>query len=265
MKTHTTAYIFLSICLLSSLCAIRAENNIEYNVPVSGIYDRHAIMSSEKLFAAAVEADSVGDKNKAIALYSLIMGRANDKVSNSEKKICAKAADAVGIIYFGLYNFTKALKMFVLAQEICEDIGDKDYKISIGNNIGVLYSTFQDYTTAISYFEDFYENKQKNKQYKEAGYALNNIISSAIVARDTMAIGKYLEYTGLKCFENNDVVKYSNLIGNAFIASEKKEFETSLEYAKRSLSISNKIDSKELLTNRLLCFSCHYVDRKSVV
>lgn len=258
----------ITLCLLTSVLvffafgmhSVNAENIKDFtDKHASGIYGQHALMSNADLYVLASHADSIGNKNKAIALYTLIMGRSKNTDGKDDKLICAKAANATGIIYFNFYNYSKALKMFLQARDICKQIGDEDFRISIGNNIGVLYSTFQEYSSALEYFEEFYENHYKNDRYREAAYALNNIISSAVVAQDTVAINKYLKYTFEECFSANEVVTYTKSIGSAFVALERKDYASALVHSKLALKLSYAYDSNELFKRRMLCSALQYL------
>lgn len=249
--------IFICLTLIYSFNTLESNTFRLEKDYISKIHHQYTELSSDSIMNAALKENSIGNKNKAFILYTLLVNRYEENLPSAEKKLCAKAANSMGIMYADLYNYSKGLKMYLLAEKICNEIEDLSYKTFINNNMGIIYCVFQDYEKASEYFEEFFNYQIQHKQYDVAGEAFNNLIFCAIDSKNTLALQKYLPKAEIIFKNGNFTVDYAYFMGKSAYFNWTNQIDSSLIYAKQSLELA----LKDPQTKKRICVAHQQIAR----
>ncbi|MEG2239423.1 MAG: tetratricopeptide repeat protein, partial [Bacteroidales bacterium] len=115
---------------------------------------------------------SKGANDSAMICYSLIYNSRMNQEDTSSKKIVCKALNRASNIYFYHCDYKSSIQLLLMALQICDEIGYKEYVASVYNNIGSVYFQFKDNKKAKKYYE--LSNKNSHNAYF-SGVVLNNL------------------------------------------------------------------------------------------
>ena len=168
---------------------------------------------------------------------------------NKQKEI-SDVLNNIGLSYYSLSNYFKALDYFIKSLKIKEEIGDKQSIAKSLNNIGVVYKTFGNYSKAIEYLKRSLVIKEEINDQLGIAQTLNNI---GVIHKDMGNFRHSLEYTrrALEIYEKlnnkNGIASAYNNIGIAFESLNDINF--ALEYYYKSLRIKEELNDKKGIGN----------------
>lgn len=135
-----TAYAFVNISDLKN----KYERLININKSRNDI----------ELQALGDSALNAGDVEKALVYYMLICARADTTLPVDKLRTCVDSHIKIGNIYFFSGNYTNALDFYLKGFELSDSSPDKPYLGILYNNLGNVYSIFQEHEQAIRQYEE---------------------------------------------------------------------------------------------------------------
>lgn len=232
----------------------------------------------------------VGDYNKAIGFFIKAKDIFEDEIQSSvnQKEIqlgLAKSYGSLGIVFSEQSNYAKALRYYLKALKIYENLGEEVSCGKLYNNIGVVYKSQHSDFKALEYF--IKANKIQTKfQDSNSGITLTNIANIYLnqknldkafeyynLAKQSLdknpnprALGEWYNNMGLFYKANNQFDKAEESWKNSILAFqsiddkfgladtyiflgqfflEKKDFDKALVSTKSALDLANEIDVLE--------------------
>jgi CHAT domain-containing protein/Tfp pilus assembly protein PilF len=204
-----------------------------------------------KAYSKGKELRSSGQNNESIAQFELAIDQAR-KIESPEHEL--KCLRQLSSNYFQLEAIKDFYALNIRALELAQKINHRQETGRCLNNIGLFYWKSNNYSKALARFEESLTITREFKDEEDESAYLNNI---AIVYKD---IGNYdlsLEYLmqalqiDMKLKEDNGILIDLNNIGAIFrnrgeLSGNKNDFQTSLDYYKKSFDISRRIRNKKL-------------------
>lgn len=107
-----------------------------------------------------------GHQDTALVYYMVVCNRMDDKLSEEDKKQCAKAFLKKGNIYYMKGGFADALKAYFNGLRIIKTCKNQHGIGRFYNNIANVYCMFNDYNKAYAYYNTGYKycNKLRDRQ-----------------------------------------------------------------------------------------------------
>src|ERR1035437_38395 len=106
---------------------------------------------------------------------ALALAQKQVPVTFGVKKSIAQANNLIGIIYFNQGNYPEALKSYLIALKIKEEVGDKKGIAASYNNIGNIYFSQNNYPDALKNFETALKIWEEIKDKYGISASYNNI------------------------------------------------------------------------------------------
>ena len=190
--------------------------------PASGAEARpldYALMAgtpARELFTKAGEYQKMNDADTAMAYYLYTIGAPDIDSSEENRLICAKAYTELGKAYFNIGHYSKAFDAFANAIRICEAQGFNALIPHIYNNLGSIYSTWNDREQGLHYFRKAFEMTDSATQPELYRKLLINMIG-AECGNNNLKSAEY--YYGLLCrIDDSDrMTEYFKLINRGLI------------------------------------------------
>jgi len=158
----------------------------------------------------------------------------------------AKVYNLLGLVYWNLSDYQKALEYYSKALQINEEIGKKDGIATNLGNIGIVYQNLSDYPKAIEYFSKALHIND------EIGYKIGtarNLGNIGVVYSNLSDYLKSLEYYSKALHINEEIGNKGGIavnlgyIGNVYMRLS--EYLKALEYCSKSLQINEETGNKE--------------------
>ncbi|MCD4702140.1 MAG: tetratricopeptide repeat protein [Candidatus Aegiribacteria sp.] len=181
------------------------------------------------------------------------------KLEIDEDRDKSSALNIVGVTYWRMGKYDKALECYLKALNILEDSGDNSGTAPVLNNIGIIYNTMGDRKKALDYYNKSIKICEELDDKKGLANSFNN---AGNIYRKSGESDKALKYyqKALKIRENsNDKRGFSHTLTNiGTVYQDLKKFDKSLEYFLRSLRIEEETEDRLALVNTLLSVSIIY-------
>lgn len=132
-------------------------------------------------------------KDSALICYTLVAGKYDANMTNSEKTTCAYALFRSGNIHFMMYSYVRAQDMYFRSLEICEECKCDSLVPRICNNLGNVYSTFNDYKKAETWYKRAYDGVQESSDSLLKQTLLRNLIGLYCNLNDNDTLAFYLK------------------------------------------------------------------------
>ncbi|MBK9284537.1 MAG: tetratricopeptide repeat protein [Sphingobacteriaceae bacterium] len=178
--------------------------------------------------------------NQRISFWDSLLAKAENLQNIS---LQSKLTDKIGLLYYQVSNFQKAMQYWVLNLKLSERIGDPNEISESLNNVGYLYYCRGDIPKCLDYYHRSLKIKEKIGNRYSVAASLNNIGAVYLQQQDLENALKYM----LRCLE---IIEGSNEKGNivsvmlnlASIYKEMGEYNKSLTYNYKSLKLSEEIN-----------------------
>jgi len=194
----------------------------------------------------------IGKQALQLATTLLTNQSVNEFVKKTTQKALAKAYGNIGLAYYLKGEYAISLEYQFRAQELRENIGDKDGLTNTYNNIGVVYRNQGDHPKALEYyFKALKLNVEQGKSDKTA-HNLNNI---GLVYNDQKDFEQALKYYNEALLVNqklNNQIEIGNNLNNMGIVwYEKGNHKKALEYYFKALKVNEGIENFAESANNL--------------
>lgn len=162
--------IFLCLFLFSFSNTFANQELIDQlKKEVNSLDGRAKIKKINELSATMIAANQALEAKRYV-LQAMDLAKATD-----EKAELAKAIDNLGLIYQAKLDYANAMKKFVAALKICNELGNEKGIASCKNNIGRLFFLQEDTKNAISNLEEALTIRQKIRDYNGAAETNKNL------------------------------------------------------------------------------------------
>ena len=164
---------------------------------------------------------------------------------NNAKGI-ASSLNNMGLIYYEIKNYNKALEYYERSLKLKLNIDDKIGIASSLNNIGIIHLVLDNYEKALEYYEKSLKIRSEIDDKLGIGSSLTNIGIAHTKLKNYNKALKYLSESVKKDKEINNKRGVTNTlinIGNLFF--EQHNYPEAIINIKASLKISEEIDLKE--------------------
>ncbi|MEO7802060.1 MAG: tetratricopeptide repeat protein, partial [Ginsengibacter sp.] len=163
----------------------------------------------------------------------------------------AYCTNALGNVYFGVGDYSKALDMYLESLKMKEAIKEKAHSIGVTYfNIANVYTEQEDYKHALSYL---FKTKAIDEKVNDSGGILFDLYSlSSIYLRMTMADSAL--YYIKEAYELAGRLKDKNMIGAILnnygeISAFKKDMPAAIDYYQQSIVYVKAINDNEVLSS----------------
>jgi len=198
----------------------------------------------------------------ALLCYSILINTPVKNMGIEQQQRIVEAHNKTGIIYLNLCDYRTAYEFFIKALILCEKVNYESYKARINNNIGNVYSSFNQYDMAKLHYS---KAMQLSKDSIMKMIVLNNLATIELEngKRDTAFL--YLKEAFQISKQNNDIHLYGILNNIALYYQKETQYDSafnyfrlSLEEAKKNSKIENEAEALTNLGN--LFFAIHNTD-----
>lgn len=192
-------FCFLIILSIIPILKISATTLCEYD----SIMTYLAEISSDKIIELADSAEK-SDTRTALVMWLTLCHRFNDQLPDDEIQRISYAHLRAGNIHYSRNNYTNALELFIKGLKISEQSKAKRYLMHFYNNIGNVYSVFEEYEKGINYFNKGLEIWNGCPEESQSAYnILVNITGMHAYLNNTeKAKQHYLQLMSLKGFNS---------------------------------------------------------------
>lgn len=118
-------------------------------------------MSIDKLISIGDSVAENGNPDDAVVYYMVACSRSDDSLSKEDARLCAMAHLSAGRIFYRNYSYARALEFFVKGLKVYESAGGGKDLCRFYNNIGTIYSVFQDFEKGLEYYKTGYHLARK--------------------------------------------------------------------------------------------------------
>ncbi len=160
----------------------------------------------------------------------------------------ASTLNNIGVLYSDMGDLDKSLDHYERSLAIKEKLGDSLGMASTINNIGVIYKGKNDFEKALEYYQRCYNIENRLGKESNLCSTLNNIaVAYKNLGNLQLAEEKALQSLsiGIKYDLPWDLATSNNIL--AIISFEKKDFNKSVNYAKKAIENANKFNGKNEL------------------
>ncbi|MBI4646681.1 MAG: tetratricopeptide repeat protein [Bacteroidia bacterium] len=190
---------------------------------------------------------------KCISIY--------EKVEDKDiKEQLSSVYNAIGILYYYLADYDKALNYYFKSIKVDEQRGYKQGIASAYNNIGIIYNIQGNYQKALEYY---FKSLGINKEVENKGgiaTAFNNI---GEIYREVGKLDKALEYYFKSLEAHKDERNFdgmSTAYGNVGLVYQNKgELDTALKYHLKGLELQEKTGNKFSLAESYISIGSFYI------
>ncbi len=170
----------------------------------------------------------------------------------SDKKSESNALNSIGISYYILSDYPKAIEYFGKSAKVSGDISDKKAVVKSLNNIGVIYQILGKYDKALKYYNKSLVMKKDLGDKRGIAKTLSNI---AVIYQDLNDNDHALEFNrkALEIYKKfNDKIGLASSYNNmGVIYDNLQNKDKALEYYKKSLKIKEEIKDNRGIANTL--------------
>ncbi|MCK4654232.1 MAG: sigma 54-interacting transcriptional regulator [Candidatus Cloacimonetes bacterium] len=188
----------------------------------------------------------LGKSNTKAQAFSKRALKIAEKINYSKGEVIS--LNTIGISYYHLYEYEKAIGYYQKTLRKSEENNDKHFLAASLNNIGIIYSELNNHDKAIEYYQKALKLFKENNDIKSMAAAMNNIGS---IYRCLKKFDKSLEY-GLKSLKlykeigsNKDIVYSINSIGKLY--RDIKNYKKAIEYFQEAIKISEQVGEKDVI------------------
>lgn len=203
---------------------------------------------------------------KAISLWdSVLMVSANrDNPGFKNQKL--KTLNNLGLVFWNLGEYPKAIDCFFKALKIEEELGNNEMKANTLNNIGLIYLNQEDYAKALTYFNQAKEMAEKyNYKLLEANVLANTgtiyyhqsestkVLNESMqdITGYTKALENFLKAIELRK-EIGDQQGIASDLGNVgSVYFSLRNYPKAIEYDNKTLEMAIEFGDKQLEANTL--------------
>jgi adenylate cyclase len=198
-------------------------------------------ITSDEIYDLADSLLESGQYEKAIAKFSEYMDiPAITKDEHDE--IISSCSEKIGVCYYNLDEYTKAIEWFQKALEMQREKGDLESVASTLNNIGLNYKMRGNYDKAIEYYEQTVRIDEELGKGNEIAKTLNNI---GMVYRTWGKYDKAVEYfeRSLRLKNSlNDLPGASKTLNNmGLVYTDWKKYDQAIMNFRESLKIEQSL------------------------
>lgn len=130
--------------------------------------------------------------DSALVCYTIVSGRYESRMEREEKEQCAYAYFRAGNIHYRMYSYVRAQDMYHRSLEICQETECDSLLPRVYNNLGNIYSSFNDFRTAEAYYRRAYDDYHTGTRPEFDMMLVNNLIGVYCNLRDGEALRHYL-------------------------------------------------------------------------
>jgi serine phosphatase RsbU (regulator of sigma subunit) len=167
----------------------------------------------------------------------------------------------LGLHYKVKGNYDKAMRHYLVALNIFNELSDLYGQAETLNNIGNIYKRQGDYDKAMEYFVDSKNIKEKINNHRGLGISYNNIGILAYLQKNyDEALKNYKKSLALFTHLNNTyrIARLNYYIGQAY--HQKEDYEKALDYYQTALQLRQEIDDRNGVVNSLHSLSLLFMD-----
>jgi AraC-like DNA-binding protein/Tfp pilus assembly protein PilF len=168
----------------------------------------------------------------ALVCYSLLINTPEFVADQKQQKIIIEAYNASGVIYLNLCDYRAAYESFINALVLCEKANYENCKSRIYNNIGNIYSSFNKFDLAESYY---LKALQQCQDSIGKIILLNNLGAIELDNGDIDTAFYYLHESLQMSKRNDDIHSYSILNNLGLYYQKEKQFNAAFHYFRLSL------------------------------
>ena len=166
-----------------------------------------------------------GETDSAILYFNILHRRFTEQertgdASISLKNACMGALNRLGVIHLKSNNNILAFQYFLGALDLCNETKSNSYRISILNNIAIMYAKYMDVEKAYSVFCQIFEDAEREKDFYRASFILNNAVSCAVDMKDPEKTEPWIEKANDSILASYPLSRFAAGIGKAFIYSQ---------------------------------------------
>ncbi|MEO9870746.1 tetratricopeptide repeat protein [Ekhidna sp.] len=116
-------------------------------------------MAFESLFEIASKVRRSGNRKRAVQYY---LNAAEFAKKTDQRVLEGDALNSTGVNLYHQGEYVEALKYYLRANKIYEELEDPENIAKSYNNIGIIYKLFNNYELAIEYYQESLEIRKKN-------------------------------------------------------------------------------------------------------
>lgn len=201
--------------------------------------------------AGALLSSALSNSNREIQAVNLLESLIKESKASSDKVALSKAYRAKANYYNSMSNYTEAIRYFIEAQKVNEEINDPLRLASGYSDLGAVNFFVEHYEKAAEYFEkaiavyEILPNKEK-----EIGNLLGNLGIVYIESKNLYKAEVSLKKALIINQKMNNNIALSNTYTNLCkLEYEKENINKALEYNQISIDILEKIKDENSLSN----------------
>lgn len=170
-----------------------------------------------------------GETDSATLYFNILYHRYTEQkrignVDSLLKGICMGALNRLGVIHLKSNNNILAFQYFLGALDLCNETKDKSYRISVLNNIAIMYAKYMDVEKAYSVFCQIFEDAIQEKDFYRASFILNNAVSCALDMKDPEKIRFWVETAKDSTLRAYSFTRFATGIGQAFLNRQARQY-----------------------------------------
>jgi tetratricopeptide (TPR) repeat protein len=214
------------------------------------IISKFHTLSPQQLLDAANYYYDINSTDTALVCFNLLINSSETDADLEHQKRMIEAYNAIGTIYLLLCDYRDAYESFIKALVISEKANDESYKSRIYNNIGNIYSSFNKFDLAETYY---LKALQQCQDSIGKIILLNNLGAIELDNGKSDTAFYYLNESLQMSKQHNDIYSYSTLNNLGLYYQKEKQFSAALSYFRLSLEkakMNHKIlKEAEVLSN----------------
>lgn len=193
---------------------------------------------SDTLLKKGEQLYNLGYLDSSLLYFTEIQRRYTSQMASSEKLVCAKASNYMGMIFFRAYNYVGAIQKYLWAMDVAKEEKNIQYERKIENNIAGIYYITGEYTKAHTIFKRFFEyNLAEAKADSNILFmSYGNLVMCAMHLPDKKILKQALEMGEEKLIFFNSLACYPYYIGYADYYRSLGKADFAIVSAKKSIS-----------------------------
>jgi serine phosphatase RsbU (regulator of sigma subunit) len=196
--------------------------------------------------------ESYGDYEKTLTLW-LEAYKVSKESGDREQE--AESCSQLGMIYYRLCNFTKALSFLEKGLAIREELEDENGAASSHNRIGMVLRQMKRFDEALDHYSESLEIRKKNRQYSAIPWTMLGIASTyEEIGKLTEALENYTK--GLEGSDKRCTLQC--MMGSGRIYSQKGNSRKALKMLRDSLKMAQELKAMSLVADAYSALSNHY-------
>lgn len=196
--------------------------------------------------------------DSAIQYFSVVNARYTPDMSDSDKVVCLKAMNNLGYLHFFINNDPIQSFYFLLrGLNLSEDMRSTEYLPYIYVNLGNVYSTLDDYDSAIDYFRKSFYSSLKEKKHDITVVSLIGIANLVYTSgREPLgSIAKEIELFEKSGIKDVPLLDYTNNVLEGMRLVENREYARGIECfekAKKAIDTTQTPERYEYVISSLM-------------